>query len=75
MRRFLSPEDMLASGVPEPKMTESDIANLISLVREHDRIWLVYSQNWYTDPMDLILQTLVSKLNLARERDVYGGQV
>ena len=69
------PVDMFDSGILEPKMTDSDIAGLISLVNERDRVWLVYSHNWYTDPMGLIPQTLASKMGLTRQRDFYGGQV
>jgi hypothetical protein len=69
------PLDLFDSGVPEPKMAESDIPRLISLINEHERVWLVYSHNWYTDPMGLIPQTLASKMELNRQRDFYGGQV
>ncbi len=69
------PVDMFDSGILEPKMTDSDIPRLISLMDEHDRVWLVYSHNWYTDPMGLIPQTLASKMELTRKRDFYGGQV
>jgi hypothetical protein len=69
------PEDMFDSGVLEPKMTESDIPRLISLVNGRERVWLVYSHNWYTDPMGIIPQTLASKMRLIRQRDFYGGQV
>jgi hypothetical protein len=69
------PEDMFDSGILEPKMTNSDIPRLVSLLSGHDRVWLVYSHNWYTDPMGLIPQTLASKMKLIRKRDFYGGQV
>ena len=69
------PEDMFASGVLEPKMTESDLPYLISLVEGRERVWLVYSHNWYTDPQGLIPHTLGSQLDLIRQRDFYGGQV
>ena len=69
------PEDIFDSGVLEPKMTESDIPSLISLIGGHNRVWLVYSHNWYTDPMGLIPQTLASQMKLIRQRDFYGGQV
>jgi hypothetical protein len=69
------PEDMFASGILEPKMSDGDIPRLISLVNGRDRVWLVYSHNWYTDPMELIPQTLASKMNLILQRDFYGGQV
>jgi hypothetical protein len=69
------PADMFDSGILEPKMTESDIPKLISLLRGHTRVWLVYSHNSYTDPMGLVPQTLASKMKLLRTRDFYGGQV
>jgi hypothetical protein len=69
------PADMFAEGILEPKMTESDIPGLISLLRGHNRVWLVYSHNDYTDPLGLVPQTLASKMKLLRTRDFYGGQV
>jgi uncharacterized membrane protein len=69
------PEDMFASGVLEPKMTENDIPGLIALVDGRERVWLVYSHNDYTDPMGFIPQVLSSKMELSRQRDFFGGQV
>ena len=69
------PLDLFDSGILEPKMTTKDIPGLISLLRGHDRVWLVYSHNWYTDPMGLIPQTLAVQMKLIRTRDFYGGQV
>ncbi len=69
------PLDLFDSGILEPKMTENDIPGLISLLRGHDRVWLVYSHDDYTDPTGLIPQTLASKMKLTRERDFFGGKV
>jgi hypothetical protein len=69
------PLDLFDSGILEPKMTTNDIPKLISLLRGHNRVWLVYSHNDYTDPMGLIPQTLASQMKLIRQRDFYGGQV
>ncbi len=69
------PVDLFDRGILEPKMTESDIPGLISLISGHHRVWLVYSHNWYTDPMGLIPQTLAATMELTRQRDFYGGQV
>jgi len=63
------------SSILEPKMTTNDIPGLISLVSRHDRVWLVYSHDSYTDPMGLIPQTLASKMKLIQKRDCYGVQV
>jgi mannosyltransferase len=69
------PLDLLDTGILEPKMTNTDIPRLSSLLREHDRVWLVYSHDSYTDPMGLIPQTLQSQMKLTRTREFYGGQV
>lgn len=69
------PRDLIADGVLEPQMTEGDIPALIALLRQHDRVWLVYSHEAYTDPAGLIPQTLAVQMKLTRTRDFYGGQV
>jgi hypothetical protein len=56
-------------------MTESDVAGLISLLRGHDRVWLVYSHDSYTDPLGLIPQALGSQMKLLREHEFYGGRI
>jgi hypothetical protein len=56
-------------------MTTNDIPALNSLLREHDRVWLVYSHNSYTDPEWLIPRTIGAQKKLTRERDFYGGKV
>jgi mannosyltransferase len=69
------PLDLFDSGILEPKMTTNDIPGLISLLSGHNRVWLVYSHDSYTDPMGLIPQTLASQKELIRTRDFYGGRV
>jgi hypothetical protein len=69
------PLDLFEQGVLEPEMTTADLPELTALLREHDRVWLVYSHNAYTDPLGLIPQTLAEQKELARTRDFYGGQV
>ena len=69
------PVDLFDSGILEPKMTESDIPRLISLMSGHKRVFLVYSHNLNTDPMGLIPQTLASEMRLIQVRDFYGVQV
>jgi mannosyltransferase len=69
------PADMFDNDILEPKMTESDIPKLISMLRGRTRVWLVYSHDSYTDPMGLVPQTLASQMKLNRQRDFYGGQV
>lgn len=69
------PLDLFDSGILEPEMTANDVPRLISLLSGHNRVWLVYSHESYTDPMGLIPKTLASQKKLIRTRDFYGGQV
>jgi uncharacterized membrane protein len=69
------PLDLFESGVLEPEMTEGDIPALLSLLREHERVWLIYSHDAYTDPNGLIPQTLARQMKLTQQRDFYGGYV
>jgi hypothetical protein len=69
------PLDLFENGILEPTMTKNDLPDLSSLLGEHDRVWLVYSHNSYTDPEWLIPQALGSQKKLTRERDFYGGKV
>lgn len=48
------PVDLFARGELEPVMTPHDVDTLTALVRGRDRVWLVYSHQWYTDPEGLI---------------------
>lgn len=69
------PTDLVESGTLESIMTADDVPALISLLQGHDRVWLVYSHNWYTDPEGLIQQTLDSQMEVTRERQFFGGKV
>ena len=69
------PVDLFDSGAVEPKMTTDDIPRLLSLISGRKRVYLVYSHNWYTDPMGLVPQTLASEMELLGTRNFYGGQV
>jgi mannosyltransferase len=69
------PQDLFNHRVLEPEMTENDIPELRSRLRGHDRVWLVYSHDVYTDPDGLIPQTLASEMKLIKNRDFYGGRV
>jgi hypothetical protein len=56
-------------------MTAGEIPKLISLLSGHNQVWLVYSQEWNTDPTGLIPQTLALQMQLIGKRDFYGGEV
>jgi len=69
------PLDLFGSSILEPEMTVDDIPGLISLLDGHDRVWLVYSHESYTDPEGLVPETLASQKKLVETREFYGGQV
>jgi hypothetical protein len=69
------PVDLFDRGILEPKMAQSDLSRLRSLVRDHERVWLVYSHNWYTDPQSLIPKALRGELGLVRRQRFYGLEV
>ena len=69
------PLDLFDSGILEPEMTANDIPRLLALLHGHNRAWLIYSHDAYTDPLGLIPQTLATQKKLIRQRAFYGGQV
>jgi hypothetical protein len=69
------PLDLFDSRVLEPEMTANDVPRLATLVRGHNRVWLVYSHNAYTDPTGLIPATLAAQKPLLNTWDFDGGLV
>jgi uncharacterized membrane protein len=69
------PVDLFARGVLEPKMSERDIPRLRALVADRQRVWLVYSHQWYTDPQGLIPQALAATLSPRQQWTFRGLQV
>ncbi|MEM7028913.1 MAG: glycosyltransferase family 39 protein [Chloroflexota bacterium] len=70
-----APVDLFDRGILEPKMTEADVPRLQSLLRQHERVWLIYSHNWYTDPNNIVAQTLQDELTLREKRLFFGLEV
>jgi hypothetical protein len=70
-----APVDLFDRGVLEPKMTAADLPRLRALVEEHDRVWLVYSHDWYTDPEKLIPTALKEELHYAGAQPYNGLQI
>jgi len=69
------PVDLFDRGILEPKMAESDLPRLRSLIRGHNRVWLIYSHDWYTDPQGLIPPALDEELDPLDTWDFYGLQL
>ncbi len=70
-----APVDLFDRGVLEPQMTEEDVPRLQSIVRDRERVWMVYSHDWYTDPQGLIPVTLDEELDRRRRWDFRGLRV
>ena len=70
-----APVDLFDRGVLEPKMTEDDIPALQELVEGEERVWLVYSHDWYTDPEQIIPRELRSSMQQTDQRTFVGLQV
>ena len=69
------PVDLFDSGVLEPRMAESDLPRLQSLVRNQQRVWLVYSHDWYTDPQRIIPAALEDEFDLVTTETFNGLQI
>jgi hypothetical protein len=69
------PVDLFDRGILEPKMAECDLPRLRALIRGHERVWLVYSHDWYTDPQGLIPPALEEELAMLDRWGFYGLQV
>lgn len=48
------PADLFDAGEIEPKVTRGDLSRLAQLIAGQERVWLVYTHEWYTDPEGLL---------------------
>lgn len=62
------PVDLFDAGVLEPTTTADDLPRVRTLVQDRERVWLIYSHDWYADPLGLIPPALEGELDL---RDLY----
>jgi hypothetical protein len=70
-----APVDLFDRGILEPKMTQRDLPRLRSLIRDRERVWLIYSHNWYTDPQNIMPTALQQELKLIETKRFYGLEV
>lgn len=66
------PVDLFDRGVLEPKMSQADLPRLDRLVAGRERVWLIYSHEWYTDPERLTLRRLHEHFCLADKQTFVG---
>ena len=69
------PVDLFDRGILEPRMTEKDVPRLNALLRGRQRVWLIYSHQWHTDPDQLVPQTIQGSLDLLQRRRFHGLEV
>lgn len=70
------PKSFYTAYVRERYFRETDLDALKSLINQHETIWLIYSQQWFTDKQEQVLKTLDSNKTLSahtsfRNIDVY----
>lgn len=53
-----APVDLFDAGILEPKMTEEDVTSLQERIKGYDCVWLIYSHDWYTDPLKIVPKTM-----------------
>ncbi len=70
-----APVDLFDRGVLEPKMTEKDVEYLHALVANKERVWLIYSHDWYTDPAQIIPRELGRLMRKTDQQRFNGLQV
>lgn len=69
------PVDLFDRGILEPKMTRADLPRLETLVADHQRVWLIYSHDWYTDSEQQIPRALANKGRLVDEQRFIGLRI
>ncbi len=62
------PDGLFARGAIEPRFTLADLAALRAQIAGRERVWLIYSHVWYSDPDDLALRYLKQERTLIHEQ-------
>lgn len=69
------PVDLFERGVTEPKMTSADLPRIRQLIDSRERVWLVYSHDWYTDFQQLALGELTRQMHQQQLLEFQGVRV
>lgn len=69
------PVDLFEGGELEPRMEEDDVPHIQELLAGRDRVWLVYSHNWYSDPDGIIPRELARIFAESRQAEFVGIQI
>jgi mannosyltransferase len=71
VEKFGVPATLFERGEIEPIMQEEDRPRLRSILQGRDRAWLVYSHQWYTDPLGLVPATLQEEFILLQQEQFF----
>ncbi len=66
------PDGLFARGEIEPRFTPADLATLRAQIAGRERVWLIYSHVWYSDPNDLALRYLMQERTLI-DQQIFAG--
>ena len=69
------PVDLFDRGELESAMEEADVPRIQELLAGRDRVWLVYSHNWYSDPDGIIPRELGKMFAEAEITDFRGVRI
>ena len=69
------PVDPFERGALEPRMTVEDLPRLDALVAGRERVWLVLSHDWYTDPDRLVTGRLGERMRVTDQHDLAGMRI
>ena len=70
--QYSLPDGLFARGEIEPRFIPSDLAVLRAQIAGRERVWLIYSHVWYSDPDDLALRYLMQERTLLDEQPFPG---
>ena len=69
------PVDLFERGQLEPTMEESDAPRVQEVLAGRERVWLVYSHNWYSDPDGIVPRELGSLFREVEQTQFVGIQI
>ena len=69
------PVDLFEGGRLEPAMAESDAPRVQELLAGRERVWLVYSHNWYSDPDGIVPRELGALFREVEQTQFVGIQI
>ena len=69
------PVDLFDRGELEPRMEEDDVPHIQELLAGRERVWLVYSHNWYSDPDGIIPRELEGIFAESQQAEFVGIQI